>query len=229
MRLSFFFLFSRFAAPIALAVASLAAAHAQGVNGDDEQNACRHPITAQERALMTPNQREFQRLGDTITTNFINVVFGSGPYPPCLYQSVRDYFVAPGGSTPEERDRAGARRLRIEPLMRAIADGTVRLSQEQQSIEIKGGFITGNTYREYSDDLKTVYVMGVIDGMLDAPGLGAPKKRLAWLETCVVGMNGYQVAAIVDKALRDIPEHWHEPMNGEVLSAMATACKAYRH
>ncbi len=179
---------------------------------------------------MTPDQREFQRLGDTITTNFINVVFGSGPYPPCLYQSVRDYFVAPGGSTPEDRARARVRRLRIEPLMSAIADGTVLLSEEPpQPIEIKGGFITGNTYRDYSDDVKAVYIMGVIDGMLDAPGFGAPKRKLAWLDTCVVGMNGYQVAAIVDKALRDIPEHWHQPMNGEVLSAMATACKAYRH
>src|SRR6266571_9474614 len=98
---------------------------------------------------------------------------------------------------------------------------------EQQPIAIKGGFITGNTYREYSDDVKAVYVMGVIDGMLDAPGLGAPKKKMAWLETCIVGMNGYQVAAIVDKAIRDTPEYWNEPINGQVFSAMWTACKAY--
>jgi hypothetical protein len=101
--------------------------------------------------------------------------------------------------------------------------------QPKQPIAIKGGFITGNTYREYSDDIRAVYVMGVIDGMLDAPGFGAPKKKLAWLESCVVGMNGYQVAAIVDKKLRDIPEYWNEPINGEVFSAMSTACKAYRH
>ncbi len=99
---------------------------------------------------------------------------------------------------------------------------------EQQPIAIKGGFITGNTYREYSDDVKAVYVMGVIDGMLDAPGFGAPKKKMAWLETCVVGMSGYQVAAIIDKSLRDAPEYWHEPINAQVLSAMWGACKAYR-
>jgi len=68
--------------------------------------------------------------------------------------------------------------------------------------------------------------MGVIDGMLDAPGFGAPKKKLSWLETCIVGMNGSQVAAIVDKALRDSPEHWNEPLNGGVFAAMAAACQS---
>ena len=103
-----------------------------------------------------------------------------------------------------------------------------RVAQQQQPIAIKGGFITGNIYRDYSDGVKAVYVMGVIDGMLDAPGFGAPKKKLAWLETCVVGMNGTQVAAIVDKSLRDTPEYWHEPLNAQVLSAMWDACKTYR-
>jgi len=95
-------------------------------------------------------------------------------------------------------------------------------------VEIKGGFITGNTYRAYSDDVKAVYVMGVMDGFLVAPAFSAPKKKLAWLETCSSGMSGYQVAAIVDKYLRDVPEHWHEPMNAQVYFAMLDACKGYR-
>jgi len=100
---------------------------------------------------------------------------------------------------------------------------------QQQPVEIKvTGFIKGNTYREYSDDVKAVYVMGVMDGMVIAPVFSAPKKKLAWLEACSVGMSGYQVAAIVDKYLRDNPEHWHEPTNILVYSAMLDACKPYR-
>jgi hypothetical protein len=75
---------------------------------------------------------------------------------------------------------------------------------------------TGNAYRAYSDDIKAVYVMGVLDGFLVAPGFGAPRKELAWLEACSVGMSGNQVAAIADKYLRDRPEHWNQPMNGLV-------------
>jgi hypothetical protein len=116
-------LLSQLAVPAAVAVTCLAAAHAQR----PEEDACSHPITAQQWALMTPNQRQFQALGDTLTRNFISVVFGNGPYPPCLYQSVRDYFVAPASSTPEERQRAEARRLRIRPLLVALANGTVPL------------------------------------------------------------------------------------------------------
>jgi len=105
----------------------------------------------------------------------------------------------------------------------------VGLAAQQQPVEIKvSGFITGNTYRAYSDDIKAVYVMGVIDGFVLAPAFSAPKKKLAWLQTCSEGMNGYQVAAIVDKSLRDVPEHWNEPMNVLVYSAMFDACQSYR-
>jgi len=104
----------------------------------------------------------------------------------------------------------------------------VRGAAQQQPIEIKGGFITGNTYRAYSDDIRAVYVMGVLDGFDVAPAFSAPKKELAWFQICSLGMSGYQVAAIVDKYLRDIPEHWHEPMNGLVYAAMLDACQSYR-
>jgi hypothetical protein len=71
---------------------------------------------------MTPAQRKFQRLGDTLTANFIKVVFGEGPYPPCLYQSVRDYFVAVSNS-PAEIERADARREHAAQLMRLVLSG----------------------------------------------------------------------------------------------------------
>ena len=100
---------------------------------------------------------------------------------------------------------------------------------QQQPVAVKvSGFIMGNTYREYSDDVKAVNVMGVMDGIVIAPVFSAPTKKLAWLETCSSGMSGYQVAAIVDKYLRDHPERWHEPMNVSVYAAMFDACRAYR-
>jgi len=63
---------------------------------------------------------------------------------------------------------------------------------------------------------------------LAAPVLGAPKKRLAWLEACTAGWSTQQVAAVVDKFLKDNPARWNEGMNILVYSALLDACQAYR-
>lgn len=90
------------------------------------QDPCNHPIPAAVWAAMTPNQRRFQQLGDSLTSNFIRVAFGEGPYPPCLYQSVRDYFVATAGATPAEDERAEARRDHAAQLMRLVLNASTK-------------------------------------------------------------------------------------------------------
>ncbi len=85
-----------------------------------EQDACSHPISPQVWAIMTPNQRKFQQKADSFTHNFIRAVFGTGPYPKCLYQSVRDYFIPVAGATPAEEDLADRRREDAAVLMHTI-------------------------------------------------------------------------------------------------------------
>ena len=85
-----------------------------------QDNACNHPIPPQAWDAMTPDQRKFQQLADSFTHSYIFTVLGPGPYPECLYQSVRDYFVSPAGASLEERERARARRERALKLSRAL-------------------------------------------------------------------------------------------------------------
>jgi len=82
------------------------------------QDPCNHRITPQQWEAMTNGQRQFQHSADTVTANFITAVFGDGPYPPCLYQSVRDYFF--DGSSPEARARSQVRREQARRLMLVI-------------------------------------------------------------------------------------------------------------
>lgn len=102
------------------------------------------------------------------------------------------------------------------------------LAAQNRRVEIKYGFLKGNDYRTHGDSERAEYVMGVLDGLLAAPVFGAPKKNLAWLEACTVGMTNDQVTAIVDKYLRENPEQWNEGMNVLVYSAMLGACQSYR-
>jgi len=85
------------------------------------QDPCSHPISRQAWAIMTPSQRTFQQLADSFTTKYIHLVFGEGPYPPCLYQSVRDYFYAPAGAGTEELQRANERRQYVRSVMVLLA------------------------------------------------------------------------------------------------------------
>jgi hypothetical protein len=75
---------------------------------------------------MTAIQRKYQQLADSFTHPFILTVFGRGPYPPCLYQSVRDYFVAVAGATTAEHELAVRRQEDAETLMRIVLNAGER-------------------------------------------------------------------------------------------------------
>jgi hypothetical protein len=62
--------------------------------------------------------------------------------------------------------------------------------------------------------------------MYMAPMFGAPDngKPLISLATCVEGMKASQVAAIIEKFIKDHPEHWHWDLKDQAYSAMREAC-----
>ena len=99
------------------------------------------------------------------------------------------------------------------------------LADLNKPVLIKTGFITANDYLSYAPQRKRAYAVGFIDGMLVAPFFSAPKSELSWVENCIVGMTDYQVAAILDKYLRDNPARWHESMNILAWNAIKDGCK----
>src|SRR2546425_2858939 len=121
-------------------------------------------------------------------------------------------------------------RALLAVLMSLSAIATAGLAAQKEPVELKVSFfLHGNDYLQLPEAAKGAYVTGVVDGLLDAPAaFGAPKKRTAWLEDCVVGTSSEQLAAIADKYLRENPGKWNWPMNGLIYSAMFDACRAYR-
>lgn len=93
-----------------------------------------------------------------------------------------------------------------------------------EDIWVKEGFITGNEYLAFADVNKKRYAMGVLDGIFLAPLFGAPKGNIKWLENCVVNMTDSQVAAVLNKYLRDNPQRWHESLNFIAYSAFREVC-----
>ena len=90
---------------------------------------------------------------------------------------------------------------------------------------IKTGFLSGYDYQGLSPQRRRAYAIGFLDGLLVAPFFSAPKTELSWVENCIIGMTDHQVAAILDKYLRDNPARWHETMNVIAWVAIKEGCK----
>jgi hypothetical protein len=91
-------------------------------------------------------------------------------------------------------------------------------------VQVHNGFGTAQEFLDMSRAEQTSYAMGVVNGMLVTPLLGAPQKDVAWLGQCVEGMNNYQVAAIIAKHIKENPERWHYGLHIESWWAIKKAC-----
>lgn len=100
------------------------------------------------------------------------------------------------------------------------------VSQRTRSVTIHNGFLKARDYLDLDASSQRAYAMGVLDGMYMAPLFGAPEndKRLLSLASCVEGMKASQVAAIIEKYVRDHPERWHWDLKDAAYSSMREAC-----
>jgi len=75
-------------------------------------------------------------------------------------------------------------------------------------------------------EAQSAYAMGLLDGFYMAPMFGAPEDSnlLIPICNCVEGMKASQVAAIIEKFIKDHPEQWHWDAKFEGYSAMREAC-----
>jgi hypothetical protein len=72
-----------------------------------------------------------------------------------------------------------------------------------------------------------MYAMGLLDGMYMSPAFGAPanNKVLLEIEMCVEGMKSSQVAAIIEKYVKDHPEKWDWDLKDTGYNAMLDGCR----
>lgn len=108
-------------------------------------------------------------------------------------------------------------------LLFAAANG---MSQRTTAVRIHDGFVQAHDYLEMDSEAQKTYAMGILDGFYMAPLFGAPdnNKVLVSITTCVEGMKASQVAAIIEKYVKDHPEHWHLDLKNEAYSGMRQAC-----
>ncbi len=107
------------------------------------------------------------------------------------------------------------------PLNRAI-------SQKPKTINITNGYLKAQEFLKLNEFQKTAFAWGFVDGLDVAPLLDAPEdgKFYVDLRSCLAEMPGEQVAAIIEKHVRDNPESWHKQLHTIAFNALLKACNA---
>ena len=98
---------------------------------------------------------------------------------------------------------------------------------QERGVTIHNGFLKSQAYLDLSPQSQHAYVMGLLDGWYMAPMFGGPEnyKYLTEIEGCVEGMKSSQVAAIIDKYIREHPERWDWDAKDMSYNAMNDACR----
>jgi hypothetical protein len=95
-----------------------------------------------------------------------------------------------------------------------------------QQFHIYSAYMDAGDFSELSEATKTGYAMGIVNGQMASIILGAQDDKLKQLEKCTHEMQARQVAAIVEKYIKEHPEDWHYPLTVESWKAFARMCPA---
>jgi len=108
------------------------------------------------------------------------------------------------------------------------------LSPQDNNIIVPNGFGLGRDFVEkdsehYMSPMEQVmYARGFVNGLYASSGLlRADRGRMKMLKDCIVGMTDTQVRAILEKAIRDKPEQWHQGLVILGMVAIGQACKFF--
>ena len=87
--------------------------------------------------------------------------------------------------------------------------------------------ITGNQWRQYSEDAKGFYLTGLFDAwnFSDALQDASGKVILSSVKPCLGNMTYDQLIAILDKYMKEHPERWNQQLTLILLPALGGACQ----
>jgi hypothetical protein len=100
--------------------------------------------------------------------------------------------------------------------------------QKEKVMRVTNGYLKASEFLNLNDSQKEAFAIGFLDGIDVAPLLGAPDdgKIYVSFRTCTAEMPGKQVAAIIEKYIRENPEDWHIQLHTVAFNSLLKACHA---
>ena len=107
-----------------------------------------------------------------------------------------------------------------------LVASTLVSQSAEKTVRVPVGFLKTGEFLNLSEDQKDGYAMGFINGLQLSVLLGASVDRADGINECIQGMKPNQIAAILEKYVKDHPENWHQRFDTESLNALLTVCYA---
>jgi len=101
---------------------------------------------------------------------------------------------------------------------------TAQESNKELFRSVPGGFGKASEYPNVSEQEKVSYARGFVNGLLVSSVIGAEENKVAGLYDCVKDMSGPQLAAIIDKYIKEHPEEWHLPLPLSSFNSIRALC-----
>lgn len=97
-------------------------------------------------------------------------------------------------------------------------------------VSIAQGFVSGARWLAMEKVQKSMYTIGVVDGMKFSPllSLGNDHSRTDKLAACVAPMSIEQIYAIVEARVKAKPENWHQAVHYEIFVAITEVCRIFK-
>jgi hypothetical protein len=85
-------------------------------------------------------------------------------------------------------------------------------------------FYKAEMFLEVNEVSRETYTTGLMDGFYASGMFGASDETVDSLDSCTKGMDSKQLAAIIEKYVKDHPEGWHHPLSVQAFNALNGAC-----
>lgn len=89
---------------------------------------------------------------------------------------------------------------------------------------VASGFTSGADFLDLPRSSRAMYARGMVDGISLAAVLRSSMLASDGKLGCPTGMSDVQIAALIEKYLRDNPEQWHQGANVATVNALAGMC-----
>ena len=94
----------------------------------------------------------------------------------------------------------------------------------QRRITVLAGYMKAEEFPDLAEPVQDGYARGFINGLMISPALGADHQEVRQFYECTKEMDSKQVAAIINKYIKDHPEVWHQELAVESLNAILKVC-----
>ena len=97
-------------------------------------------------------------------------------------------------------------------------------AQQTRGVPVPIGFMKSEGFLGLDPREQSMYAIGLFDGSMLAPLVQSGALGQAQLDRCTNGMTAIQLAAMIEKEVKEHPEFWNSGTNAALYRALVKGC-----